>query len=390
MITRLIRTLFLLLFFLLPLLVSTKNSELFELPKMYFVYMLTIIIVCLHLLNYIYFQHPLTRPSPLNFTLLLFFLSQFFAFIFSIDHYVSFFGYYGRFNGGILSLISYLFLFLILNSYLTSDLKFKLIYTSLISGCLVSFYAITQHFGIDKNLWVQDVQSRVFSTLGQPNWLAGYLAILLPLALFLKSPIKYLILALYSLALIFTKSKTGLSSVFIIFLLYFFSQKKYIFTSLLVIVGLLIGIYFIKSKPTTPTIIDGERLIITNSANIRQLVWTGAFRLIQQYPLIGTGPETFAQSYYWTRPIEHNLTSEWNFLYNKAHNEYLNYAATTGLLGLFAYLFLIFTQLRLTFKENFLIFLSLTSILINNLTGFSVVVVSIYFFLLPLLCPKSS
>ena len=37
----------------------------------------------------------------------------------------------------------------------------------------------------------------------------------------------------------------------------------------------------------------------------------------------------------------HNLTSEWDFLYNKAHNEYLNYLATTGLFGLGSYLLFI-------------------------------------------------
>ncbi len=33
------------------------------------------------------------------------------------------------------------------------------------------------------------------------------------------------------------------------------------------------------------------------------------------------------------------MTSEWDFLYNKAHNEYLNVAAGAGLLGLLAYLY---------------------------------------------------
>jgi len=81
----------------------------------------------------------------------------------------------------------------------------------------------------------------------------------------------------------------------------------------------------------------------TESGDIRKIVWTGALDLIKTHPLLGTGPETFAYSYYWTRPIAHNMTSEWDFLYNKAHNEYLNFAATTGLIGLIAYLYWHFT-----------------------------------------------
>ena len=57
-----------------------------------------------------------------------------------------------------------------------------------------------------------------------------------------------------------------------------------------------------------------------------------------KYPLFGTGVETFAYSYGFVRPIAHNLTSEWDYVYNKAHNEYFNYLALTGFLGLGAYL----------------------------------------------------
>ena len=73
---------------------------------------------------------------------------------------------------------------------------------------------------------------------------------------------------------------------------------------------------------------------ITDSAEIRRIVWSGAIEIARNYPLFGTGPETFAYAYYKYRPAEHNLTSEWDFLYNRAHNEFLNVAATSGFLGL--------------------------------------------------------
>ena len=58
---------------------------------------------------------------------------------------------------------------------------------------------------------------------------------------------------------------------------------------------------------------------------------------------LGMGTETFAFAFYQFRPVGHNLTSEWDFLYNKAHNEYLNYLATTGIFGLGSYLLFIGT-----------------------------------------------
>ena len=83
----------------------------------------------------------------------------------------------------------------------------------------------------------------------------------------------------------------------------------------------------------------------TESGEIRKIVWRGAVEIYKNYPLLGSGPETFAYSYYNFRPQEHNLVSEWDFLYNKAHNEYLNYLATVGIIGTTAYLILILTTL---------------------------------------------
>ena len=123
---------------------------------------------------------------------------------------------------------------------------------------------------------------------------------------------------------------------------------------------------------------------------IRRVVWEGALKLGLKYPLFGTGVETFGYSYYWVRPAAHNLTSESDFLYNKAHNEYLNFLATTGFVGLFTYLFLIGSILYLFLNKKadhndlrFPLLLGIISILITNYIGFSVVNIALFFFLYP-------
>jgi tetratricopeptide (TPR) repeat protein len=79
----------------------------------------------------------------------------------------------------------------------------------------------------------------------------------------------------------------------------------------------------------------------TESGDIRKLVWSGALKIAGQNPVFGTGPETFGLTYWQARPKEANLTSEWNFLYNKVHNEWLNLAANTGIFGLGSHLLLL-------------------------------------------------
>ena len=240
---KIIYFLFLSLFFCTPLIFTQSNSELFELPKIYFVYFITILIAFTHLINVLNKNVPLIKKNILNFFLIFFFLSQLISTWFSIDPHVSFFGYYSRLNGGLLSLIIYIVLFLILNVYIDQKFLQKIINFSLFSALLVSIFAIAEHFGIDKNWWVQDVQSRVFSTFGQPNWLAAYLCIIIPFSIykFLDSiklygriairPYLYLFLTLiFYISLLFTKSKSGiiacLISLAIYFVIIFFQNKN--------------------------------------------------------------------------------------------------------------------------------------------------------------------
>ena len=132
---------------------------------------------------------------------------------------------------------------------------------------------------------------------------------------------------------------------------------------------------------------------ISESGDIRKIVWEGAVKIWQRYPILGSGVETFAHAYYKDRPATHNMVSEWDFLYNKAHNEYLNLLATTGLVGMGAYLlihiiFAVWLFRRMT-NDNWLVtslFAAWTTILVTNFFGFSVVIIGLYFFLIPAFC----
>ncbi len=400
------------MFFFTPFIVSSHNSELFELPKMHFVYLTTGLIFSLHLINVMGYRLPLFRRTTLHLPLLLFLLSQTISTILSIDPHTSLYGYYSRLNGGLLSLLSFSALYSIAVIYFDTKFQKTIVNTFLLSGSFVALYGISQHFGIDKHLWVQDVQARVFSTLGQPNWLAAYLCILLPFALHKYFSAKslvhrsYFLLTTFSLylCLLFTKSKSGILAAGISLLIYFSIHtirqlRLHQFKTTIIFPALLFVIlsFWVKNPIRDLVISDTQSsppvdtsLNITPSQDIRKIVWQGSIDLWRQFPLFGTGTETFAYSYYWTRPVSHNLTSEWDFLYNKAHNEYLNYLSTTGTLGLLTYsLLIILTLVNLTKKSfseanKFALpaLAAFISILVTNFAGFSVTIVSLFFFLL--------
>ncbi|OGM08227.1 hypothetical protein A2Z67_06390 [Candidatus Woesebacteria bacterium RBG_13_36_22] len=399
------------------------------------------------------------RKTPIDFFLITFFLSQLASTIFSVDVRTSLLGYYSRFHGGLSSSISYLFLYWAFVTNMNQAKTKRIIYFMFSSAFLVSIWAIFEHFGrsfscfifqdfgsFDVSCWVQDVQNRVFATFGQPNWLAAWIVALIPLtwtlALISKSKIqnvklhikdfKYLIWIFLSIilfiTLLFTKSRSGILG-FSFSLLIFWglvytsllgvNKKNTGFKSIFLTLNFtLLILTAIIGTPWTPNlnqIINKDSSFVTNhqspvtsapalevggteSGQIRKIVWKGALEMWKNHPIFGTGVETFAFSYYNYRPVEHNLVSEWNFLYNKAHNEYLNFAATTGSVGLISYLVLIGSIIYLFFKQfknqksnsdfelctyNLALFSGFISILVTNFFGFSVVAVAFLFFLFP-------
>jgi hypothetical protein len=129
-----------------------------------------------------------------NYLVALFFFSQLLSTIFSMHQRTSIFGYYTRFNGGLLSIIAYLALFFAAQYNLSKKQLNLILKNLLFAALLISLYAIPEHFGHSLSClivtgkynvacWVQDVQNRVFATFGQPNWLAGFLLMTIPLAI---------------------------------------------------------------------------------------------------------------------------------------------------------------------------------------------------------------
>ena len=251
---------FYLLFFLVPLFLTHVNFELFEYNKMMLTYALTAIITTLWMIKIITIRKPLVR-TPLDLPLLLFLISQIVSTIFSWDRHVSIFGYYSRFNGGLLSSIAYTLLyFSFVNNFPKEKIK-NLLTVILVSGFLVSVYGILERLGIDKNIWIQDVQNRVFSTLGQPNWLAAYLTVLIPLSLsfaltgqkFSKSLPFYILSLIFFMTLIFTKSRSGMIAIGLTLPVYWiyllFNFRKKIITQFIIHSSLFLILIFIFGSP---------------------------------------------------------------------------------------------------------------------------------------------
>lgn len=453
-----------LLFFATPLLFTSINHELFEYNKMIFTYLLTVIISGTWIIRMINQRKLIAKRTVMDLPILVFLGANLISTIFSIDVHTSWWGYYTRSNGGMWSIISYTILYFGLVANFEAKQIIRFMKAAVWGGTLVALYAIPEHFGVspscvilysqfDASCWVQDVQARVFATLGQPNWLAAYLGMLIfPAGYFLVRAEDRLnklvygaIVASMYMAFTFTYSRGATLGVWVglaLFLIMGWGQEvgklakakrkdwslvkpAGIILAIIVSVSLLFGsaltgfrllsIGGVASRPdlssTFANASVGTQLENggTDSGVIRLIVWRGAIDVWKKYPIFGSGVETFAYAYYGSRSVAHNMVSEWDFLYNKAHNEYLNYLANTGIVGFVSYIWLIVAFLWWAFgkwikiskrsTENKLvdeklwisaIVASYVSYLVQNFFGFSVVVIATYFYLFPAIAIAST
>lgn len=474
MIDTLIYFFYAMLFLLTPLAMASNTLELFEFNKMMLIYILTVCIAFFWVLKMIKYKTIILKKTFLDIPLLFFTAILVISTIFSIDIHTSLFGYYGRFNGGLLSIICYILLFYAFISNVSLQQMRRLLKISIFSSFLVMLWGLPGRFGHDlscllfigqwdNSCWTDQFHPdvRMFSTLGQPNWLGVYLAINFFIALYFLLEKKsentvssqkgyqmkniqqksmnwqpylwYGYLILNYIFIIFTRSRSALGAVVLgvigvlIFLFFDYYKKgdlsQYLKYLSIWLVILFIPVAVFKSgiqtidkflvlpdfnkkssvKIVSKPVVDTSNILITESFDIRKIVWQGAIELGKKYPLFGTGPETFAYAYYFVRPVAHNYVSEWDYLYNKAHNEFLNYLATTGFIGLGSYFLIIGIVLLYLMKlildnkssnlvigqfSNRAIFsicllFSYFSILITNFFGFSTTTVNLFFFLIP-------
>lgn len=447
--------LYYLLFLITPFVMYSGTSELFEFNKMIFIYIVTTGILAVWLTRMVQEGRILFKKTPLDIFIILFVASQVLSTLFSIDRHVSIFGYYGRFNGGLLSIAAYLILYYSLAEFIAATregipLIKNLLKITVFSSTAVILWGLPGKAGhdlsclvfsgkLDNKCWTAqfDPAARMFSTLGQPNWLGAYLAIAFFAVLYFflqSSSLLWIPLLLLNLvAIFFTNSRSSILAVYASFAavalwVALFRKKlgipQFRLKAQVLAAGFILCVlvfktgvaridkyltpstYFKSTRQSAPAPVPAKQaaaspLKVTESLDIRKIVWQGAIDLGFQYPLFGTGVETFAYSYYFVRPAAHNLTSEWDYLYNKAHNEYLNYFATTGFTGTAAYLLFIGAVLALGVYWTLLrkdkdasrplsllqvcLLGSWLTILITNFVGFSTTVINLYFYAIPLL-----
>lgn len=240
-----------------------------------------------------------------------------------------------------------------------------------ITGMVIFAYALLQYKGMDfaalRGKTIGTTPTMGVSTLGNVNFLAEYLAIIINFALFLylggmtlSGDIAYILpLIMFFASLLMTRSRSGWISLAIsitvsllLILRYLRGRRHRLFRRFtkrkIFVLFALAGIVFFmvnRVRPITSDITFELKTLFTETpqqTNIqRSLIWWCTLNMIRDHPVRGVGIGNFKIEYPRYRSVAEREIAGGRTRIERAHNDYLQVTAEMGIIGSAALLWLI-------------------------------------------------
>ena len=278
--------------------------------------------------------------TPIDIPLAILLIVVLLSTLFSTDRYVSYWSL------GLL--VNYIAVFyLTIHSITTRSQLRRLLYAIVFVACFLSIFGLIKKSGANPfPWWDYDIGLNreiaiSSSTYGNPNHFAGYLAMALPVCLGMfftglkesQKVLTGLFTFLILLALLFALSRGGWMSAFVGMAFMggtlLFASKSNIFSKkyLLMMAGglFIIGFVFLLSTPAVEEVLTLKETSEDASLQSRILVWRHTAQMISDYPVLGSGPGTYATIFTQYQPP--GILGR----YYMAHNDYLHFISETGI-----------------------------------------------------------
>lgn len=319
---------------------------------------------------------------------------------FSLDPKLSIQGRIFRYDGYSTQLM-YIILFLFARTIKYIDNRF--IYAVSISSAILATYGILQYFGFDP--FIRDLTrmhwTSAFSTFGNQNFFGAYLVLQIPFNLYTilvnKKKWAYISYSLTLLALLMTMTRSAWIGFLIlfIFLFLFLIRKKSHYKSILFITILILVFFNLLNNNQlfyrfmslindisvlSKTTYSKSPEVIEQLGSFRIFIWVRVLEMIKMRPLFGFGIENLPlvfEKYYFNDIVK--VYGSYAVI-DKAHNDYLHIAVSSGIPSLMAYLTFLISILYSNIKRfkqeiNVILFASIlgyTTCLFFNISVVSV------------------
>ena len=345
-----------LLSYILLFLGVVKDS--FVINQVYLLWVLVPLLIGNYLIGILTKKYKFTYIDYLMYFLVLFAV---FATIFAYNREVAVFGEKWRYEG-LLSILSYYFIFLNIKNMHNEKYKKQIIDTILYVALFQAIYGFLQVYTTLPFIKHYSKGYMAMSLCGNPNFFGSY--ILLPLMISMGHYLKdggkknLVFTIIFYLSLVTTQS-TGpfLTSIITFILMVLIFGKNFKLTRILIVVLIFVGGYFFIDKTTNYAftkrrIIPEEAYMISTElknrtgdvntlSNGRVEVWKRTIPLVKKYWFMGAGLDNFQYVY------PYNTRRE---IFDKAHNVYLQIGVTNGVIVLGIYLLICFIAFLNGFK----------------------------------------
>lgn len=265
---------------------------------------------------------------------------------------------------GIITLFMYGVVFIAASRYFViTKLGIRLF---LSSGLVISIYYIVQRRGYEPLGFLLENAEKMNSTIGNRNFLSSYLIIVLAIAIcgfiFWKSKLSFTCSLVYFAALVIGQTR-GCWLALVLFCIVGIGfiikdKKKMIRASIIVIsFGCIFMVINNKSEGVIAQRVESIKEdmveIKASSGSGRIGIYQGAINMIIERPVLGTGISCFWEGFKLDAPKE--VLKSWEAqktIVDKAHNEILNYAATSGIPAAILYISLNFIILKKLWRKR--------------------------------------
>ncbi len=262
------------------------------------------------------------------------------AWAFGPYRYWSLFGEYGRFQGLIPYLVVIVFGILVADAF--AGRARQVAWALTIAGSVAGGYAVLQYIGLDPFRWAQQFggETTQTSTLGNPNFTGGFLAIVLPVAAvlwFVDEPNRSRVWKLGALIAggqILSFSQGGyvatVAGAAVLAGFYFASRWGWARVAGALVagalaVGIVTAVGYAMANP-------GDTFLPLTTEQ-RALWWRGAVSMAADDPILGRGPNAYAVEGFQHRVIEDSAVHGLDFS-DDTHSVWLAFLTGAGVVGL--------------------------------------------------------
>lgn len=336
---------------LTPLIFFDGMTEFYEMPKLVFLVVTTVLLLGLWIFSWIVKGKIVVTRTPLDVPLIALLVVVLISTFLSTSRYEAIFGNFPRVHGSAVSWVVYILLYFVTVSHLRDLAKIKM-FLNVLYGSAVIVAALTLLAFFHAFLPFDFAKAVNFTPTGSTFSTIAFLLLLLPLPIlsvitpnkFMPLPLAIVLTILFGITVALISSVPSLVALLIAFALCFFLSKPHqvrktlpAFLFTFVIIGLTLILAYV---PFTGNALQQMEANFPKEIQLPFVIsWKVSITAFRDAPFFGTGPSSYLFNFTTYKPAEFNLLPFWNFSFDTAYNEFLQ---TLGTLGIFGFLALIY------------------------------------------------